>query len=363
MDKATPQQVGAPLLAQVVPQQPSPQDILRQIWEKTQGSIDAQRQQADATKAQLEKTQGQKQPFNFAPLAMAVDAFAGTNTAPIAQAMNQMNEDPRAEAARLQELLRKQQQGISDDELGLLRAQYQQASGAQGMGFADKQALLQKNKLDYLGKQFDFNSQLKAMGLNAKSKKRGTGKRVGDNGEELKELTANMVKKLNVGNQIPLMLEDVGNTIEANKDTFGPFTGRIASMNPYNEQSKTIDSQMRAVSQAFGRFMEGGVLRKEDEEKYRKMFPALSDTPEIATNKLAVVKRLLQQQQQSDLGAFSDQGYDITGLDRGFALPNVPEVLKGGEASSISAPAVGTEKNGYRFKGGDPGDPSSWEKM
>lgn len=148
-----------------------------------------------------------------------------------------------------------------------------------------------------------------------------------------KELTPPAILKVNEGNAIPGLLSEVAKTIDANQDYFGykaglanTELGRFAMPKDY-EKSKTIDSQMRASSQAFGKYMEGGVLRKEDEEKYRKMFPQITDTPQVAKNKLAVVQNMLVQKQQSDLNALQAQGYDITGLQlpagSGVNLPNI----------------------------------------
>lgn len=149
-----------------------------------------------------------------------------------------------------------------------------------------------------------------------------------------KELTANMVKKLNEGNAIPILLDDVSTVLEKNKDIMGPIKGNLASANPYNERAQSVNAQMRAASQAFGRFMEGGVLRKEDEDKYRKMFPKTGDTPEVAESKLATVRRLLIQRQNSDLEAFRQQGYDLTGVDKGMKVPEMSQSVMGSEATS-----------------------------
>jgi tRNA A37 N6-isopentenylltransferase MiaA len=62
--------------------------------------------------------------------------------------------------------------------------------------------------------------------------------------------------------------------------------------------------------------MEGGVLRKEDEEKYRKMFPQLSDTPELAKAKLQQVDKMLRQKLQKDVAALKSSGYDVGGLEK-----------------------------------------------
>jgi hypothetical protein len=113
------------------------------------------------------------------------------------------------------------------------------------------------------------------------------------------------------GAQIPNQLADLDVTLKNNEKLFGPGVGRVGAANPYDTQAQTIDAQMRASAQAFGRYMEGGVLRKEDEDKYRKMFPQLTDTPEVARNKLAIVNRLLTQKQNADVSALKSQGYDV----------------------------------------------------
>ena len=84
---------------------------------------------------------------------------------------------------------------------------------------------------------------------------------------------------------------------------------------------------MRAVSQAFGRFMEGGVLRKEDEAKYRLMFPKISDTEDAAKEKLKVVSEILKTQYAATRNALRDSGYDISGLEDISADGGAQEVL------------------------------------
>ncbi len=152
-----------------------------------------------------------------------------------------------------------------------------------------------------------------------------------------KRLPPDKVLAVNEGNTIPTMLEDIKGTIDKNKDTFGPVAGRVAGVNPYNERAKTIDAQMRAAAQSFGRYMEGGVLRKEDEEKYRNMFPGLTDTPELAANKLAIVDKLLRDKQGSNIGALRDQGYDVSGVDRGLTPGKLPAALSRGPGQGVDS--------------------------
>lgn len=150
-----------------------------------------------------------------------------------------------------------------------------------------------------------------------------------------KQLPPDKVLLVNEGNAIPTMLQDIKATIGANKDAFGPVAGRLGAMNPYNEKSQAIQAQVKAASQAFGRFMEGGVLRKEDEAKYEKMFPGGPDTPENAANKLAIVERLLAQKQNSNLQALKQAGYSTEGLGAGtMNVPEAPAILSGGKGLS-----------------------------
>ena len=142
-----------------------------------------------------------------------------------------------------------------------------------------------------------------------------------------KQMSANDIAKFDEGNQIPTMLKDVKATLTSNAGEFGPVSGRLSAMNPWDEKAQTIESQFRTASQAFGKFMEGGVLRKEDEDKYRKMFPNQSDTPEVAKNKLINVERLLAQRQQSTIEALKGAGYNVNSINKNLSIPDAPGIL------------------------------------
>lgn len=125
------------------------------------------------------------------------------------------------------------------------------------------------------------------------------------------------ITNLAEGNVIPNMLDNLENTIEKNPESFGPIVGRTLGQIPYNTTSKTIESEVRTAAQIVGKYMEGGVLRKEDEEKYRRMLPNLTDTPDIAKAKLGNVRRMLREKQAEYLRAFKASGYDTSAFDKG----------------------------------------------
>ena len=74
------------------------------------------------------------------------------------------------------------------------------------------------------------------------------------------------------------------NLIPENKEVFGPIWGRIAPFlyaTPLRDKALKMEAQFAFVRQWVGKAMEGGVLRKEDEIKYRTMLGQLKDPANI----------------------------------------------------------------------------------
>lgn len=182
---------------------------------------------------------------------------------------------------------------------------------------------LETERLKAQAEQKEKDRAARALLEREKAAKKSTEKGAG------KILPSDKALLISEGSAIPRTNEDVLKTITDNADVFGPVTGRMRALNPYDEQAATIDAQMRAASQSFGRYMESGVLRKEDEEKYRRMYPNLSDTPEVARNKLMVVDRLLKSKLNSDIEALQQAGYDVNNLmGRKMQVPGVPSKIR-----------------------------------
>jgi len=79
-------------------------------------------------------------------------------------------------------------------------------------------------------------------------------------------------------------LTDLKSKIEGKTNMLGPITG-LAALNPYS-QARQLQADVDRVRQTVGKALEGGVLRKEDEEKYKKILATLTDTPETASYKI-----------------------------------------------------------------------------
>lgn len=111
----------------------------------------------------------------------------------------------------------------------------------------------------------------------------------------------------------------------------GPIGARLKDINPFEARSKAVDAQIRVNSQVFGKFLEGGVLRKEDEEKYFKIFPQRSDLPQVARYKAQVLKRMLAQKNNSVVKSLIQSGRDPRGL-KIMKVPKLPSIGKKFEA-------------------------------
>lgn len=177
-----------------------------------------------------------------------------------------------------------------------------------------------------------------------------------DTAAALKRLPPDKVLALNEGKNVARLLPEVEQALSKNAAIFGPVEGKARGSNPYDTNAQTVDARMRTAAQAFGRFMEGGVLRKEDEEKYRKMFPQLNDTPELAKNKLAIVQRQLIQKYEDDKATLGRSGYDVGGFESLSAPASVFDAPQGilmvspsGKTGMVPADRVtAAEKKGFR---------------
>ena len=85
-------------------------------------------------------------------------------------------------------------------------------------------------------------------------------------------------------------------------------------LSSFDDSKRLAEAKLKTASQLVGKFMEGGVLRKEDEEKYSKMLPQLTDPESTAQGKLESVRTMLQMKYNSYLTDFSTTGYDVSGF-------------------------------------------------
>lgn len=110
-------------------------------------------------------------------------------------------------------------------------------------------------------------------------------------------------------------LDDLRKVISGNLQFIGPIKG-IQRFNPWSDARKA-QADVDRVRQTVGKALEGGVLRKEDEEKYKKILATLGDTPETALYKIDSLVSTLQRDTQTFKEAQSGAGRFVEGVSGG----------------------------------------------
>ena len=127
-----------------------------------------------------------------------------------------------------------------------------------------------------------------------------------------KMLPATQSVMLSDANYFPQLLSSLDATIDSTQDKMWPIQWRISSLNPYDTDAQNLNSQVTTAAQLVGKFMEWWVLRAEDTKKYQAMLPQISDTPEIAKNKLLNVKNMLSDKYDWYLRDFANTWYNVS---------------------------------------------------
>lgn len=123
----------------------------------------------------------------------------------------------------------------------------------------------------------------------------------------------------------------------------------------------------RTFAEMLGRLQSGGAINKDEEARFNKMAPTVLDSPEIAKSKLKNLKEMMEQRieiysgkkpAQSELayGKTPSKGLIATGIDKGI------DKLES-KAIAADLPQIGTIQDGYKFLGGNPADPKSWQEV
>ena len=103
-------------------------------------------------------------------------------------------------------------------------------------------------------------------------------------GDINKPLAETAIKEISQTESAVANLNVLKGVIQQNLQFVGPISG-LARFNPYSK-ARQVQAEIDRVRQTVGKALEGGVLRKEDEEKYKKILATLADTPETAIYKI-----------------------------------------------------------------------------
>lgn len=127
----------------------------------------------------------------------------------------------------------------------------------------------------------------------------------------------------------------------------GPVRGLTAEVPVFGKLDiplQKLQAKIRTTMQVVGKYMEGGVLRKEDEIKYERILPSITDTQEVAQSKYLGVLDLLSSKIKTDVEAFENAGYDVVDFQQ--LLSELDELKAGGQQRAIipTAQAEGRER-------------------
>ena len=133
-------------------------------------------------------------------------------------------------------------------------------------------------------------------------------------------------------------------------------------------KSTPIDEARVNLEESIGRLASGGAIGASEEKRFRQMLPTAADNPEIAQRKLDQ----LQFEMENKLTGYGvkPQELGLLGFDPealGYGQKQAVSAKKPGglipSAQAASGPKPGMVDGGYRFKGGDPANPQSWERV
>jgi uncharacterized protein YcbK (DUF882 family) len=155
--------------------------------------------------------------------------------------------------------------------------------------------------------------------------------------ERGQRLPATQAVLLADGNNIPAVLDKLETTLQSNQNIGGPIAGRISSLNPYDTETQNVQSEVNAAKQFVAKFLEGGVLRKEDEEKYDRILPTMTDTPEVRMAKLNNLRRLTRDKQNEYINSFNKSGYDVSEYMNQTEASAIQKAMSGGQNQQMSA--------------------------
>jgi len=177
------------------------------------------------------------------------------------------------------------------------------------------------------------------------------------------------VENLAGSDQALRSLEDLSSVTSANPEMFGKGVGIVGNLGVATgigdtaTKAASLDADLMSKAQVIGRYLEGGKLAEGDAKRYAKMLPARGDKPEIVENKISSLKRMIEQKLESDRAAYGNAGYNVGEAPPRTVSPGLIGGIGKQKSSTPAAPKPGTVQAGYKFKGGDPGDQSNWEKV
>jgi len=142
-----------------------------------------------------------------------------------------------------------------------------------------------------------------------------SGSMTGEGGKPLLSGEINKFNDFRSGlNTLGRLSGEVGKTGAASK-AGAMVPGFITEMTGIGTEAKSRQAVLDQAKQVVGKAMEGGVLRKEDEAKYMRILPIISDPPDVAKAKLENLQAVMAQDAEIYLETLRASGRNTTKVE------------------------------------------------
>lgn len=302
--QAIEQEAAAPTAGQVAPAPTSAQmpvaapqvggstpisEIIAKLNKRELASLEEQGLSVSKLKGKLAELEGRDMPLDLSGLAALTDAWSGSHFAQSYQPAETLK-DRRAAIDKMQGQIMQAEQGMSENEIAMLRSQLNNEFQVDNLGYRKEQDKA-KNELE---------RQRIAKGANPTA--------------DGKILPAHVSEKYTESQGTVDMATDLSGVIAANAKFMGPVSGGLLAKNPYDVERRELQGKFDLIRQKIGRMIEGGVLRKEDEIKYQKILPSINDMPEVAASKAREMEAMLKQDIGRSMENYGRAGYNVSGF-------------------------------------------------
>lgn len=130
-------------------------------------------------------------------------------------------------------------------------------------------------------------------------------------------------------------------------NAFSPIEGQLRAQNPWDTEVLGVQAQINATKQIVGKYLEGGVLRAEDEKKYEKILPKIGDTKAVAEYKVGQVRKLVEERKESQIKSLEGTGFNVAGLkEDGTETLQTPQTVQSSQ-----------DDQAYQWLQSNPNDP------
>lgn len=319
---------------------PEYQQKMQELEGATQQSLDLQKQGIADNETRLQQMIDRGQQVDLSPLTALVDSWAGTNYSQTYQKPKSADERDQA-IMLLKDQIQKQKQGLSKEHIELLK---NALAGGPLKGMMKDTGTQSRSD-----RAFNFKVEQDI------DKKFSTDmKEAIDKGSNFKVLAQN----LNSGD-----LATVKSSLSKFARLVGDEKGALSDSDVGRAMAKTLETDIEGLSLYLG---SGGQIDNHVIQSMRKMTDLAKQYFKKAYEiKLGRTRNNLHAMPSYSGSPAIDKLYDnnIASLNSAFDF-NVSDKKKSTAASKkVAPPKVGEVRDGYRFKGGEPGSPTSWEEV